>query len=462
MFEAVAWRRSNSHPLAPWSLLVVGGMALNIGFFVAATLVMWARSNSTENALSAATNGVPSVRYAAAARTHLREYREAASAFMFDGGGARARDELRRSRLALETAIVGEFTTPEYPGEREVEVRAAAVLTELEDTERTLQPSQSLDETWHRFQALQAAADRLDGELVGLEDHNAAFLQSDVSMVVARERSARSFVLLLDGISILLAATITLIMVRLLRRYVQTIESRNRELEMFSARVAHDVIGPLATVSLALEVARGDLRDERKVRMTVAALSALKRSRAVVDALLDFARAGGGRRPDARAPVRLVLEGVFEDAGPAAERARIELSYESFPDCEVACEPGVLTVLLSNLINNAIKFMGDSPIRKIVVRVRAGGMVSFDVEDTGPGFPDSLTPTIFDPYARASSRAPGLGLGLATVKRLVEAHGGKVGVVPRREGQCTRFWFELPIAGHPRPVTAPSLSPQPA
>ena len=134
----------------------------------------------------------------------------------------------------------------------------------------------------------------------------------------------------------------------------------------------------------------------------------------------------------------------MEDAQPVAQAAGIELTSEPFASCEVACEPGVLTVLVSNLVNNAIKFMDESEVRHIEVRAQGDSRrVRVEVEDTGPGFPRGFEAIIFDPYARATTRAPGLGLGLATVKRLVDAHGGKVGVV-QREGVGTLFWFELP------------------
>jgi signal transduction histidine kinase len=110
----------------------------------------------------------------------------------------------------------------------------------------------------------------------------------------------------------------------------------------------------------------------------------------------------------------------------------------------VACSPGVLLSLLGNLLRNGLKYLGNAEFREVVLRVRQRrGRVVFEVEDTGPGIPPSLGPRIFEPYFRGpNTSAPGIGLGLATVKRLVESHGGSLGVRAGARGGAL-FWFEL-------------------
>jgi signal transduction histidine kinase len=112
----------------------------------------------------------------------------------------------------------------------------------------------------------------------------------------------------------------------------------------------------------------------------------------------------------------------------------------------VACCPGVLSTILSNLLGNAAKYTRGSPVRRITVRaLRIGGMTRIEVEDTGPGVPPDLEASIFEPYVRApSATQPGLGLGLATVKRLVDGHGGAVGVRRAAQGGAI-FYLELPL-----------------
>src|SRR5262249_49925731 len=121
-------------------------------------------------------------------------------------------------------------------------------------------------------------------------------------------------------------------------------------------------------------------------------------------------------------------------------------------DGAVRCNPGVLNSLVSNLVRNAVKYIGRGPERHVEVRVvDRGDRARFEVEDNGPGLPRDIEQRVFEPYVRApDTRQRGIGLGLATVKRLAEAHGGSVGFRSIPGAGCT-FWFELP---KPERVTA--------
>jgi signal transduction histidine kinase len=107
----------------------------------------------------------------------------------------------------------------------------------------------------------------------------------------------------------------------------------------------------------------------------------------------------------------------------------------------------MLTVVLSNLIRNAIHYAREGP-REHRVLVRATSAppgVRFEVDDTGPGLEPGTEARIFEPFVRLGDGGGGIGLGLATVKRLVAAHGGRVGVRSSPGRGCC-FWFELPAA----------------
>src|SRR5207237_5006216 len=229
------------------------------------------------------------------------------------------------------------------------------------------------------------------------------------------------------------------------RRHMRLQGERAAELEMFSSRVAHDLMSPLTSVSLALELGRTEPGDQIR-RYLDRALSSTRRMRGVVDGLLDFARSGGQPPAGTRCELAPVVTAVVEESRASAEQGSIELACEQLAGGEVACSSGILTVILTNLINNAIKFMGESPRRHISVRALARGLdeVRFEVADSGPGLPPQLVENAFEPYVRATTRVPGLGLGLATVKRLVCAYGGSVGVTRGEGGVGALFWFELP------------------
>jgi signal transduction histidine kinase len=223
------------------------------------------------------------------------------------------------------------------------------------------------------------------------------------------------------------------------------LERRAEELEEFAGRVAHDVLSPLASVGLALSVAQSSGSQVQQVAAQRGS-SSLRRGRGIVDALPEFARSGARPAAGETADVSAVVNVLVEELRPQAEDVAAELRIESVPKCAVACSSGVLVVLLSNLLRNAFKYLGDSPRRIVELRIRARrATVQFEVEDSGPGIPPDLGDRVFEPYVRDRRAAtkPGIGLGLATVKRLVIAHGGSVGV---RRGVLggALFWFELP------------------
>ena len=149
-----------------------------------------------------------------------------------------------------------------------------------------------------------------------------------------------------------------------------------------------------------------------------------------------------------------MVAGLHDELAPFARELGAELHIEPIPPCAVACSAGVLLSLLSNLIRNAIKYLGASEERDVTLRVRRRrGRILFEVQDTGPGVSPTLAPRLFEPYVRGPKTGmPGIGLGLATVKRLVESHGGSVGVRPASPHGAI-FWFELDEAEPPaRPL----------
>ena len=240
---------------------------------------------------------------------------------------------------------------------------------------------------------------------------------------------------------------------RIQEEHQRLVERKAEELEQFAGRVAHDILSPLATVSLSLTVAErtAPLAREALVR----GASSLARVRGIVDGLLGFARAGARPEPGARAEVAPLVAGLAEELLPFAAQHHALLEIEQVPACTVCCSEGVLLSLLSNLLRNAIKYLGAAQIREVSLRVRLRrGKVLFEVEDTGPGIPAELAGRIFEPYVRGPAEGvPGIGLGLATVKRLVESHGGSVGVRANPRGGSI-FWFELEQAQAALPIQA--------
>jgi signal transduction histidine kinase len=199
---------------------------------------------------------------------------------------------------------------------------------------------------------------------------------------------------------------------------------------------------------LAVLLEAGDL--EQRLRGNVLGASGqLERMRHVIDGLLDFARSGAHPSGEAHADLTAVLDEVIDYARPAAEAAQAELHVTVPPEeTGLAIAPDALTIVLANLLSNATKYVveGERLPHRIGVRVSLdSGLARIEVEDNGPGLSPGAEQQIFEPFRRLASRQPGTGLGLATVKRIVEAYQGQVGV--RAEpGHGSTFWVELPLS----------------
>lgn len=127
--------------------------------------------------------------------------------------------------------------------------------------------------------------------------------------------------------------------------------------------------------------------------------------------------------------------------GPLADRG-LQLENDVDPEHHARFDPDGIERVLLNLIGNAVRFARKS-VRVSTLCIREGGrpLVEVSVTDDGPGVPENERERIFTPYVRqAGSSHGGVGLGLALCRRLVEAHGGEIGVhATETGGSCFRF-----------------------
>jgi len=254
----------------------------------------------------------------------------------------------------------------------------------------------------------------------------------------------------LDAMSAIFTLMVAVLVVRTVRRDFESqaaqqrlISARAEELEAFAGRVAHDILNPLAAIGLTFDML---LRGLPPVDAAARGKASVARTRRVVDALLAFARAGARPEPGGRCEVQATLGGLLEDLGRAHSEARLRLEAEA--GFLAACPSGVLNSIVGNLVGNGIKYAdgtGRAPEVEVRARVR-NGHVRIEVEDNGTGIPPEIASTLFQPFVRGHDVSkPGIGLGLATAKRLCEAHGGHIGFRSKLEVGTT-FWVDLPEA----------------
>jgi CheY-like chemotaxis protein len=175
----------------------------------------------------------------------------------------------------------------------------------------------------------------------------------------------------------------------------------------------------------------------------------------IVDDLLDVSRiVRGALRLDVR-PVDLapVISAAVDTVRPAARAKEIEIAVFHGAPGAVAGDPGRLQQIVWNLLANAIKFT--PPGGRVEVRTEAADEgVQISVVDNGNGIPREFLPHLFERFRQADSSTTrahgGLGLGLAIVRHLVEAHGGTVGADSAGPGLGSTFTVRLPLAA-PRP-----------
>jgi signal transduction histidine kinase len=163
----------------------------------------------------------------------------------------------------------------------------------------------------------------------------------------------------------------------------------------------------------------------------------------MIDMLLDFSRLAAAH-PPVVSEVRPIVEDVIEGF---AEKARTHdvAMVVACEDVSAACEPIVVASPLQNLIENALKYgrrAGVAPVIEVRGFWRAG-MVILEVEDRGPGLDTVQAENLFRAFQRGVDGGEGVGLGLATARRLVEARGGSIGLRVGRFGGAL-FQVRLP------------------
>jgi signal transduction histidine kinase len=162
--------------------------------------------------------------------------------------------------------------------------------------------------------------------------------------------------------------------------------------------------------------------------------------------LLDVSRIDAGRVQLHRSAVDVsqVIDRVVSGARLRSELGvRIISTDEVVPTAAVHADPDKLAQVLSNLVDNAISYAGDSDIR--IATAQQGDVVLVTVADEGPGIPVDQHRRIFEKFGRArGQRGSGTGLGLYITRGLVHAHGGVV-EVESDEGAGARFHVRLPV-----------------
>jgi heavy metal sensor kinase len=243
---------------------------------------------------------------------------------------------------------------------------------------------------------------------------------------------------------------------RAFNELLDQLEAAHKNQDRFIADASHEMRTPLTILQGEIEVT---LRRERKgpeYRATLkSCLEEIHRLTRLAENLLALARVGAGAH-QARVPVDLAMlcREISDQLAPLAEGKQVALQVDASTEVEILGDRFALERVVFNLVENAIRY--SPPGESVAIRAeRSRNEAKIIVADSGVGIPPEDLPRIFDRFYRVdparAQTAGGAGLGLALVKALVEAHGGKV-EARSRVGKGSEFTVLFDLAARSLPA----------
>jgi len=213
--------------------------------------------------------------------------------------------------------------------------------------------------------------------------------------------------------------------------------------------LAHDLKNPLSTMLLFAELLQVNLMDRLDERLNGYINSILRtgqQANTQIKKMLSMYSVVNKNLEKEKVNLSLIFQEISEQLQAAQPSRKVELEIE--PDLTTYADPALIRLALENLISNAFKYTSKKEIARIQFKKFDENTISstFLIEDNGDGFDSALGQNLFRPLVRLheDTEFPGTGLGLASVARILELHGGAI----RAEGQKSigaKFYLSLPI-----------------
>jgi len=230
-----------------------------------------------------------------------------------------------------------------------------------------------------------------------------------------------------------------------LARRAAELELTNEELEQFAYVASHDLQEPLRTLTSYAELVReeyGDRLDADGRDFLGFMTDAASRMRALILALLDYSRLGRHALKRGDVDLNQVTNAVLRDLEAAIKESGARIDIGQLP--KVSCDPILISVVLQNLVCNAIKFRRAAAVRVSLTAERTGLGWRFGVQDNGIGIKEEHRERVFEVFKRLHPphKYEGTGIGLAICRRIVQQHGGTIWCTAN-PGEGSTFHFTL-------------------
>ncbi|MFJ3767458.1 CHASE3 domain-containing protein [Streptomyces sp. NPDC090082] len=241
------------------------------------------------------------------------------------------------------------------------------------------------------------------------------------------------------------------------------LQRSNAELEQFAYVASHDLQEPLRKVSSFTQLLQrryGGQLDERADQYIDFAVDGANRMQVLINDLLDFSRVGRVHHEDQSVDLDEVLERTLAALSVGVEEAGAKITHDPLPT--LAADPTQMGMLWQNLIGNAVKFRRPGQAPEIhVTAAREGDLWRFTVTDNGIGIAPEYADKVFVIFQRLHNKDAygGSGIGLAMCKKIVEFHGGTIGIDPDyRDGARITFTLAHEHPERPGPATLPEAT----
>ncbi len=223
------------------------------------------------------------------------------------------------------------------------------------------------------------------------------------------------------------------------------LEAANKELEAFTYSVSHDLRAPLRHISgfsKLLSEEFGPALPPEAQHHVQRIQDGTRRMGLLVDDLLNLARVGRRELTLQVAGLKSIVDELIMELAPECEDRKIEWRIGTLPFVE--CDPGLLKQVFQNLMANALKFTRPRPVAIIEIGQKVNGESVLFVRDNGVGFSMKYSDKLFGVFQRLhrSEDFEGTGVGLATVQRIIQKHGGHIWAEAELDKGAT-FYFTI-------------------